>query len=300
MSLKEKIYQAFSLPDEVLGTVGRMEPDPAMVPRTDDERDAIEDYDADFLVRFNYNSNAIEGSTLDLGDTELVLEGEFPSDVEDKRLKDVFAALGCQNGCSFAKDMLDSGAFVDEELVKDLHEKTALEIQPRARGTYRVSPVYIRHSETVPANPDQVRSLMADLMFAYDTSKMPPIAKAAAFHAMFENIHPFRDGNGRTGRIILNYMLQQAGFPPIAIKAEGKARYLKALEDWQVRDDPAPFLELVASCIEEETCGRKEAIQLTRAAVISRDNPGISPSQERALDEPGNIGDLGSTPPPKR
>ena len=271
MSLKEKIYRAFSLSDDDLERVGQMEPDPSIFPKDDDERDAIEDYDADFLVRFNYNSNAIEGSTLDLGDTALVLEGEFPTDVEDKRLSDVFAALGCQDGCIFARDMLNSGAPVDEELLKDIHERTALEIQPRARGTYRVSPVYIRHSETVPANPDQVRSLMADLMFAYDTSKMPPLAKAAAFHAMFENIHPFRDGNGRTGRIVLNYMLEQAGFAPIAIKAQGRADYLKALEDWQVRDDPKPLLELVASCIEEETHNRKEAIRLTRAAVLAEE-----------------------------
>ena len=99
-----------------------------------------------------------------------------------------------------------------------LRTPLALDCQPKARGVYRISPVYINGSLTVTGAPYSVRELMADLVFAANGTGMHPIAKAAAFHAMFENIHPFKDGNGRTGRIIMNHMLKEAGFPPIAIK----------------------------------------------------------------------------------
>ena len=128
-----------------------------------------------------------------------------------------------------------AGGPLDEDLIKDIHERTALDCQPRARGVYRVTSVYINGSLTVTADPHCVRELMANLIFAANNTDMHPIAKAAAFHAMFENIHPFKDGNGRTGRIIINHMLMEAGYPPIAFKASSKAGYHTALEDWQVR-----------------------------------------------------------------
>ncbi len=107
---------------------------------------------------------------------------------------------------------------------------------------------------------------MADLMFAWENSEEHPLVKAAAFPAMLENIHPFQDGNGRAGKIILNYMLQQGGYPPIAIKASLRAEYLKALEDWQVRQEPRHLVESVASCVVEECAARRAGIEQTRKA----------------------------------
>lgn len=266
MSLSDGIYRAFHLGTDVTGPFN-VKLGSQVFPMTPDERDAIEDYEREFLVKFTYNSNAIEGSTLSLGDTELIFDGEFPTDVEDKRLSDVFAAMGIKEGCELARRLLADGVPVTEGLVKDIHQATALDCQPRTRGVYRVTPAYIRNSRTVPASAEQVRPLMADLMFAYGASPMPPLARAAAFHAMFEAIHPFRDGNGRTGRIILNYMLETAGYPPIAIKAAGKPRYLNALESWQVDGDPAPLLELVCECAVEEIEIREDVLAQTRRAV---------------------------------
>ena len=99
-----------------------------------------------------------------------------------------------------------------------------------------------------------------------------PLLKMAMAHYQFEAIHPFRDGNGRCGRILLNFMLQKAGFTPIAIKARDKKRYASTLEDWQVRGDARPFLTLTRECIEEELRGRREALALTRSAVAKRDS----------------------------
>ena len=285
MALRENIFRAFNLSDEALRPVSSLQPDPAIIPKTEDERDAIEEYDEHFLIEFNYNTNALEGSTLTFNDTELVLEGEFPANAEDKKLEDVVAAIGVKEGCDLAKARLESGLDVDEGLIKDIHAFVALPYQPRTRGVYRVVPVYITNTQTVPANPDQVRELMADLMFAYYNSEMHPIATAAAFHAMFENIHPFRDGNGRTGRIVLNYMLQQSGYPPVAIKATSKSDYSRALEQWQVHGEPEALLNLLKENILKEQSGRHEALELTRSAVAGRQASQREPESWRAKKE---------------
>lgn len=270
--MQEKIHQALNLPegayagllDEADEQVARLD---GLLPLSENDRVALQSYDEAFLVRFTYNSAAIEGSTLTLADTGLVLEGEFlPSDASNKRLRDVFAARGIAEGCEYAHEALESGRSLSEDLVKDLHERTALDCQPRTRGSYRTTAVYISGSETVPASPVRVRELMADLMFAYDRSCEPAIVKAAAFHAMFEAVHPFQDGNGRTGRILLNYMLEQAGYPPIAIKASFRSDYLSALEDWQVRDNPRPLIACVAACVAEEAAARQQGLEETREA----------------------------------
>ena len=270
-NIKERIWKAFSLDESQAAPADVVEEAllryERLKPFGIEERDALASYDDAFLVRFTYNSAAIEGSTLTLADTALVLEGEFPADTENKSLSDAFAAMGIAEGTAWAHERLEEGAPVTEELIKDIHQRTALDCQPRTRGAYRASAVYIRGSASVPANPLSIRENMADLLYAYETATLPPMAAAAAFHAMFENIHHFSDGNGRTGRIILNYMLERAGYPPIAIKAASAARYANALEAWQTKDDPADLLQMVNECVAEELEARIEAVTQTREAV---------------------------------
>ena len=272
---KGKIYGSFGLEAGDLSCLAALEPMTAAysqaMPKTPDECDAIAHYDESFMLRFVYNSNSIEGSTLSIADTELVLEGEFPAHTENKKLKDAFAALGIRDGMDFAERLREeNGCFpLTEAAVKDVHERTALDCQPRTRGVYRTIPVYIRGSRAVPADAMEIRDQMADLLFAFGQSGMGPVAKAAAFHAIFENIHPFQDGNGRTGRIILNAMLEDAGFPPIAIKAGSAALYKESLESWQADGDPKPFLELVCTNLLEEMGERVSVIERVRRACSS-------------------------------
>ena len=153
---------------------------------------------------------------------------------------------------------------LQENFIKDIHERTTLDCQPRIRGTYRIAPVYIQGSLTEPVDPIQIRELMPTLLYAYENSDAHPIAKAAAFHAMFENIHPFQDGNGRTGRLILNYMLEKEGYPPIALKHDAKQDYKKSLEEWQVRGNPKMFLDVVKNYVLDELQERIRIITVTR------------------------------------
>lgn len=267
--LQEKIYKAFH---EDIEGINFSEADKLktefqnLQPLGEEEKDGIKNYEDDFLVRFTYESNAIEGSTLTLGETELVLEGEFvPS--EDKKLSDIFAAKGCADGYAYIKKALSEGRPLTEDLIKDVHERTALDCQFRVRGTYRFSPAMIVGSLTAPADALEIRSLMATLIYMYKNSEAHPIAKAAAFHAMFENIHPFSDGNGRTGRLLLNYMLEQSGYQPIVIKHDGKTDYKASLEAWQVKGDPTSFINIVKECVESELSEQITIVEKTREAI---------------------------------
>lgn len=222
--------------------------------------DPAREYWRNFLTEHTYHTNALEGSTLSKLDTELVLEGEFiPSD--RKELQDMFAARGCAEGLTWALARTPSDADIDVELVKDVHERTALDLQPAARGIERDYPVYIRGSRTVPADAHDVRELLDWLTQCNRKSDLPALVKAAAFHAMYEHIHPFRDGNGRSGRIILNLMLQRGGMFPIAIRLEEKRAYIAALEQWQCDGAPEDLLAFVSGALDEEVASRNDYVR---------------------------------------
>lgn len=213
---------------------------------------ALADYDRDWLVRYTYNSNAIEGSTLTLEDTSLVLEGEFvPS---DSPARYVFAARGVADGMAYVREYAKEGRRLDEDLICRIHEVTALDLQPFARGAFRPYGYLARITATRvrTADPLEIRDDLHALIDGLDGSAAHPLLKAAGFHAMFENIHPFMDGNGRTGRQLLNFMLIEHGYRPVAIKHDAGRAYARSLEAWQVDGDPASFCSIFLDCVQHE------------------------------------------------
>ncbi len=213
---------------------------------------ALSDYDSDWLVRYTYNSNAIEGSTLTLQDTSLVLEGEFvPS---DSPARFVFAARGVADGMSYVRKYASEGRKMDLDLIQRIHEVTALDLQPFARGMFRPYGYQARITSTrvKTADPLDIRDDLQALVDGLHDSGAHSLLKTAAFHAMFENIHPFLDGNGRTGRQLLNYMLLTDGYRPVAIKHDTGRIYARSLESWQVDGDPMPFCSTMLDCVEQE------------------------------------------------
>ena len=213
---------------------------------------ALADYNRDWLVRYTYNSNAIEGSTLTLEDTSLVLEGEFvPS---DSPARSVFAARGVADGMAYVREYAKEGRKLNEELIRRLHEVTALDLQPFARGTFRPYGYLARIAATrvKTADPLEIRDDLQVLVDVLNGSGAHPLLKAAGFHAMFENIHSFMDGNGRTGRQLLNFMLLRNGYRPVAIEYDAGRAYARGLEAWQVDGKPDSFCSIFLDCVEQE------------------------------------------------
>nr|WP_303791719.1 Fic family protein [Bifidobacterium catenulatum] len=224
----------------------------ALEPLDGVEEMALADYDRDWLVRYTYNSNAIEGSTLTLEDTSLVLEGEFvPS---DSPVRYVFAARGVADGMAYVREYAKEGRKLNEELIRRLHEVTALDLQPFARGTFRPYGYLARITATrvKTADPLEIRDDLRSLIDGLDGCAAHPLLRAAGFHAMFENIHPFMDGNGRTGRQLLNFVLLRNGYRPVAIKYDAGRSYARGLEAWQVDGKPDSFCSIFLDCVEQE------------------------------------------------
>ena len=220
---------------------------------------ALQSYEEDFVVRMTHGSASIEGSTLTLQETALVLDHEFlPKDI--KQRDDMMSSMGIYDAYTFAMRQAVEGRTLDRPLIQDIHEHVAIDMDTSVRGIFRHIPVYIKGSTTVPPVADKVRELLDDLIFLYEQSKLHPLAAIAASHKAFESIHPFVDGNGRTGRVLMNFQLVTRGYPPITVDADSRQRYLTALEDWTVSQNPVSLVSLICDKVIEESKRRIEIL----------------------------------------
>ena len=218
------------------------------------EQSAVEDYGKEWLARYVYNSNAIEGSTLTLEDTELVLEGEFVP--TDSPARYIFAVRGVADGMDYVRRFVEEGRSIDTDVIQKIHEVTSLDMQPALRGCFRPYGYAARilGTRVKTADPLEIHEDIDLLCEAARDEAIHPILRAAGFHCLFENIHPFADGNGRTGRQLLNMMLMSCGYRPVAIKHDAGRTYGESLESWQVDGEPLPFVRVLADCVlQEET-----------------------------------------------
>ena len=224
-------------------------------PKDAERRIAIEGYEESFIVRMTHGSASIEGSTLTLAETALVLDHEFvPSN--HKQRDDMMSSIGIADAYRYAMRQAKEGRIFDRSLMQDIHERVSIDMDDSVRGILRTIPVYIRGSMTVPPDPMKVRTLLDDLAFLCSNPDLHPLVGVAATHKAFESIHPFVDGNGRTGRALMNFQLVASGYPPIAIGADRRGDYLSALEEWDVSHDPKPLISLICEQVVSESENR--------------------------------------------
>ena len=201
----------------------------------------------EFLIEYTYNSNAIEGNTLTLQETALVLEGIT---VDKKPLKDHLEAVGHRDAFLYVQDLVKNNVPFSESIIKQIHTLVLMD-RPDDRGVYRHIPVRIMGAHHVPPDPILVSEQMENLVAEFAANKkLHPIERAALFHLKFEGIHPFVDGNGRTGRLILNLMLMQAGYPPINVKYLNRKRYYEAFDSYYRDDNSKTMLSIVTEEIQ--------------------------------------------------
>ncbi|WP_018305676.1 Fic family protein [Desulfitobacterium hafniense] len=200
-----------------------------------------------FLVEFTYNSNAIEGNTLTLRETALVLEGVT---IDQKPLKDHLEAVGHRDAFLYIQRLVTEKAPVSEKIIKDIHSLVLMD-RPDDKGVYRRIPVTIMGAYHEPSQPYRIPVQMEQLIAAQKEEKRHPLENAAVFHLKFEGIHPFIDGNGRTGRLLLNLMLMQQGYPPIDVKFADRKRYYACFDSYYKDKTAAPMVEMVAGYLEE-------------------------------------------------
>ncbi len=196
----------------------------------------------EFMVEYTYNSNAIEGNTLTLRETSLVLQGVT---VDKKPLNDHLEAIGHKEAFEFVCVLVEENKPLTESVIKQIHS-LVLSDKPQDRGIYRRIPVRILGAKHEPPQPFSIAPLMEKLLYEYNEDATNIITKLAKFHIEFEAIHPFIDGNGRTGRLLVNLELMKAGYPPIDIKYTDRHRYYGAFDSYHGKGDLMPMQTLFA------------------------------------------------------
>jgi len=199
----------------------------------------------EFLVEYTYNSNAIEGNTLTLRETDLVLRGLT---IDRKPLKDHMEAVGHKEAFEFVRELVKDNVPISESVIKQIHY-LVLADKKDDRGVYRRIPVRIMGAQHEPVQPYLIEPKMEQLLNDYAESDEHIITKLARFHIEFEGIHPFIDGNGRTGRLLVNLELMKAGYPPIDIKFTDRIAYYSAFDEYHVNHDLSAMENLFAGYI---------------------------------------------------
>ncbi len=201
-----------------------------------------------FKLDWNYHSNHLEGNSLSYGETKALLL--FGITAQGKPLKDHFEIKGHNEAITLVLDVVNENRPITENFIRELHSlllKESYEVdaitpdgKPTKKlvsvGEYKTTPNHVKTKTGEIfrfATPEETPALMSDLISWYREKsidpKSNPIRLAAWFHYKFIQIHPFDDGNGRTARILMNFILMKFGYPPTIIKTQQREEYFSVL-----------------------------------------------------------------------
>lgn len=205
----------------------------------------------EFLINFTYNSNAIEGNTLTLQETALIIKEGIT--IDKKPLKDHLEAVGHKEAYLYVENLVQQKVPMSEKVIKEIHSLVLMD-RREDRGIYRRVPVTIMGAAQTPPQPYLVSTQMEQLILQNEQrSALHIVERVSLFHLEFESIHPFIDGNGRTGRLLLNLELIKKGYPPINIKFGDRIRYYNCFTSYHANGkDPSELVSLVSEYLEEE------------------------------------------------
>lgn len=188
---------------------------------------ALQSIKESLVVEWTYNSNSIEGNTLTLQETKMILEDGFT--VKGKSLREHFEAVNHQDAIEYVEELVQQDYKLTERDILNIHELILNRIEKDIAGRFRTSGVRISGANFVPPNALKIEGYINELIEWANTSELDIILKSAIFHHRFVWIHPFFDGNGRTARLVFNLLLMKAGFPPAIILKNDRKKYYEAL-----------------------------------------------------------------------
>jgi len=199
-----------------------------------------------FILKLTYHSNSIEGSTLTEPDTAAILFDNAA--LSDKSLTEQLEAKNHQTALNYLFDHILKGGKIDENLILKLHSILMNGIRPDA-GAYRNHGVRITGVNLPMANHMSVRKLTGEVLALATEKTKDTIGLSALVHAKFEQIHPFSDGNGRIGRLLMNAMILKANIAPAIIHQEQKRLYYAYLYKAQTKDDSSQLEDFLCEAV---------------------------------------------------
>lgn len=217
------------------------------------------------LAESVYNSNAIENSTLTLKETEqILLQMEVSRDFS---LREVFEAKNLATVMQYIWNKLPQ-LQLHTDTVFLLHTMLMTNINPAVAGRFRNSEEYVRIGKYIAADPKHVKQLIEKSIELYVTDlKMNAIEKVARFHLDFERIHPFVDGNGRIGRVLINMQLLKLGYSQIIIRNKEKKYYYEAFRQYEDNGNQKPMQYVLFLAVAESL--HKRIAYLEGAEIIA-------------------------------
>ncbi|MCL2728100.1 MAG: Fic family protein [Bacteroidales bacterium] len=229
------------------------------------------------LPEMVYNSNAIENSTLTLKETEKILLAQAL--MREVSLRETYEATNLARVIKYLWTRPNYELSV--ESIELLHQMLLGGIEDRFAGRIRKTGEYVRIGWHIAPPPEQVRSMLEDVINQYYSSDDHYfLEKIAEFHLQFETIHPFCDGNGRMGRLIINMQFAALGYPPVIIQNKGKrVDYYPIFDEWRVKGKSSKFSDYLYLALCESFHKRltylrgKEIVKLSDYIKENRLNP---------------------------
>ncbi|MFH0873762.1 MAG: Fic family protein [Candidatus Komeilibacteria bacterium] len=212
---------------------------------------AVKKLQEKFRLEMTYNSNAIEGNSLTLKETFLVINEGIT--VKGKPLKDHLETKDQYAALEYLYDLVDKDKrnTVSEGLIRSIHQIVVQETEKDQAGKYRTANVFIMGAKHTPPEAFQVPQLMNGLIvwLKQNSKKISAIELAALLHHKLVSIHPFFDGNGRTARLVMNLILMRAGYPLTIILKNDRKKYYNVLAKAD-GGDYVPLVNFIAQTIE--------------------------------------------------
>ena len=198
-------------------------------------------------TNFIYNSNAIEGNTLTLRETDIILEHGIT--IKGKSLKEHEEVKGQEYAINFLKEIIKAQEPLSLRLIREFHALVLNnDIENREKFKQSNNEILGTDFETIPYY--LVEEKLTELIDKFNNSDEDIITKVSCFHADFEKIHPFIDGNGRTGRLLLNLELMKNGYPITVIRNEDREEYYNVLEAAQTNSDYSLIINFMKQSME--------------------------------------------------
>lgn len=235
-----------------------------------------------FRIELTYTSNAIEGNTLSRRETALVVEKGIT--VGGKTLVEHLEATNHAGALDWVKTKVEGDpSGISESDILHMHEMILEGINSMNAGRYRSVPVRISGSAVLMPNPRKVPDLMKEFSdWLSHPGKLHPAEFAAEAHYRLVSIHPFVDGNGRTGRLLMNLILLMNGYPPAVVRKRDRLAYISSLEKAQLGGSLSDYKKIIFKAVErsldiylkavtEETESSPSSVRLLKIGELAKE-----------------------------
>lgn len=224
-----------------------------------------QEYYENFITRSVHSSNRIEGNTLSYAETYAIIFNDNSFSLSGIRPREIYEAINLKY--ALTESLKHQEDEINSAFIIKLNEIINRNIKDTSG--YRRVPVFVRGADFVPPEAKYVPNMVMEQIYFYNQSPLPLLEKIAEFHIRFEHIHPFEDGNGRTGRLLINHELIRNNEVPIVIIDERRAEYFRYLQDYDAQG--------LARMIQELQEVEKEKMRSYTAAIASETEDDFEP-----------------------